>query len=229
MSHTTELTIVIPARNEEQTIAGVLRSLSHQERISECQVLVVDGGSSDGTTNIAEAFPFVEVVPSELGLVRQLNRGAELAQGRALWFLHADVTIPNPMTISYIMETLSESGVVAGACRFQIRGHDLFYRVINSLVNLRSRTLGRAYGDQGIFVRADTFRRSGGFREVPCADLDLFLRLQTMGEVRMIQPVVATSARTWKRYGKIKTTAWHIKEWLVYEWNRKKGRLDSSS
>lgn len=228
MSRGTEITVIIPARNEEQTIAGVLRSLAQQDRISDCQVLVVDGGSTDGTAEIAAAFPFVEVIHCERGLARQLNRGAEVAEAPVLWFLHADVTIPNPMTISYILQTLTEPGVVGGACRFQIRGHDLFYRLINSLVNLRSKTLGRAYGDQGIFVKTDIFHKTGGFRDMSCSDLDMFLRLQELGEVRIINSIVATSARTWKRYGKIKTTAWHVKEWLQYEWNRKRGRADSA-
>ncbi len=227
MSPGTEITVIIPARNEEQTIAGVLRSLAQQDQISNCQVLVIDGGSTDGTAEIAAAFPFVQVIPSERGLARQLNRGAEAAEAPVLWFLHADVTIPNPMTISYILQTLTQANVVGGACQFQIRGHDLFYRLINSLVNLRSKTLRRAYGDQGIFVKKDTFQKTGGFREMPCSDLDMFLRLQEFGEVRIINSIVATSARTWKRHGKIKTTAWHIKEWLQYEWNRKRNRTNN--
>lgn len=225
MSRATELSIVIPAHNEQQTISGVLRSLAQQDRISDCQVLVIDGGSSDGTPDIAAAFPFVEVITARQGLALQMNRGAEAAQGRALWFLHADVTIPNSATVSYILEALAEPGVVGGACQFQIRGHDLYYKLINSLVNMRSRWLGRAYGDQGIFVRKDVFQRVGGFRDVPCTDLDMFLRLREEGELRIIHSIVATSARTWQRYGKIRTTAWHIGEWLRYEWNRKKGRL----
>lgn len=229
MARATELSIIIPARNEQQTIAGVLRSLSRQDRISDCQVIVVDGGSTDGTQDIASAFPFVEIVPSETGLAIQMNRGAEVADGKVLWFLHADVTLPNTSTVSYILDILDEPGVVGGACRFQIRGHDLYYQFINALVNMRSRWLGRAYGDQGIFVLKEAFARAGGFRTVPCTDLDLFLRLQNLGEVRIIKPVVATSARTWQRYGKIKTTAWHVKEWLAYEWNRKMGKMPGSA
>lgn len=229
MARATELSIIIPARNEQQTIAGVLRSLSRQDRISDCQVIVVDGGSTDGTQDIAAAFPFVEIVSCETGLARQMNRGAEVAEGKALWFLHADVTLPNTATVSYILDVLSDPGVVGGACRFQIRGHDMYYQFINALVNMRSRWLGRAYGDQGIFVLKEAFVRAGGFRAVPCTDLDLFLRLRALGETQIIRPVVATSARTWQRYGKIKTTAWHIKEWLAYEWNRKMGKVPGSA
>ena len=227
MARASELSIIIPARNEQQTIAGVLRSLARQDQISDCQVLVIDGGSTDGTADIVAAFPFVEIIHCERGLARQMNRGAELADGKALWFLHADVTLPNSATIGHILHTLTDPAVVGGACRFQIRGHDLYFRFINSLVNMRSRWLGRAYGDQGIFARREIFHKTGGFRDVPCTDLDMFLRLREHGEVRIISPIVATSARTWQRHGKIKTTAWHIKEWLAYEWTRKKNQPNS--
>lgn len=224
MARVSQLTIIIPARNEQQTIAGLLRSLARQDSISDCQVLVVDGGSTDGTADIVAAFPFVEIIRCERGLARQMNRGAAVADGQALWFLHADVTLPDSSTIRHIFNSLLDPAVVGGACRFKIRGNDLYYRFINNLVNLRSRWLGRTYGDQGIFVRKDIFMQAGGFRDVQCTDLDLFLRMSSYGEMRIIRPVVATSARTWQRYGKLKTTSWHIKEWLSYEWNRRTGK-----
>jgi rSAM/selenodomain-associated transferase 2 len=224
-----ELSIIIPVRNEEQTIAGILRSLARQDRISDCQVVVVDGGSADGTATIATAFPFVELITAQTGLESQMNRGAKAAEGNALWFLHSDSTLPNPSTIAYILNALQDQTVVGGACHFQLRADDLYYRLINAAVNMRSKWLKRAYGDQGIFVRRETFRNLGGFREMPASDLDLFLRMCEHGEVRIVRPKVATSARTWQRYGKFSTTAWHLKEWLTYEWNRKTGRIPPPS
>ncbi len=225
MARVPELSIIIPVRNEEQTIAGILRSLARQDRISDCQVIVVDGGSTDGTANIATAFPFVELITAQAGLARQMNYGAQSAEGKGLWFLHSDSTLPNPATVSYILNALQEPGVAGGACHFQLRADDLYYRVINFAVNLRSKWLHRAYGDQGIFVRRDVFSKTGGFREMPSSDLDLFLRVREHGDIRIVAPKVATSARTWQRYGKVSTTAWHIKEWLAYEWNRKTGKI----
>lgn len=221
MARAPELSIIIPVRNEEQTIAGILRSLSRQDRISDCQVIVVDGGSTDGTASIAQAFPFVELITSAPGLARQMNRGAEAAEGNTLWFLHADTTLPNASTIAHVIAAMEDPGLAGGACRFELRADDLYYRVINSLVNLRAQMLRRPYGDQGIFVRRSIFNQAGGFREIRCSDLDLVLRIRKFGPIRILSPKVATSARTWQRYGKIKTTFWHLKEWISFELNRK--------
>lgn len=225
MARVPKLSIIIPVRNEQQTITSVLRSLARQDRISDCHVLVVDGESTDGTANLAEAFPFVEVVNSLPGLARQMNRGAAASESDALWFLHSDATLPSNSTVAHILTALSDPGVVGGACKFQIRGDDLYYRLVSTLVNMRTRWLRRPYGDQGIFVRKAIFHKAGGYREMPCSDLDLFLRIRALGEVRILKTRVATSARTWQRYGKVTTTLWHLKEWLGYEWDRRAGKL----
>lgn len=221
MSRAPALTIIIPTRNEEQAITSLLRSLARQDGINDCQVLVVDAQSMDETAELASAFPFVEILNSEPGLTRQMNLGAEHANGEAVWFLHADTTLPDAKTTTAIVESLKDPEVAGGACRFHIRGHDLFYKVINALVNLRARALGRAYGDQGIFVRTAVFRQLGGFRELGnCSDLEFVLRLRQLGKFRILGERVETSARTWQRYGKLSTTAWHVREWVGFEWNR---------
>lgn len=227
MARVPELSIIIPVRNEEQTIAGILRSLSRQDRISDCQVIVVDGGSTDGTASIAQAFPFVELTTSAPGLSRQMNRGSEIAEGNTLWFLHADTTLPNASTIAHVIAAMEDTGLVGGACHFELRGDDLYFRLINSLVNVRARLLRRPYGDQGIFVRRSVFKQLGGYRQTRCADLDLVMRMRKIGPIRILSPKVATSARTWYRYGKLKTTFWHLKEWISFELN--KSKLDAAT
>lgn len=223
MARVPELSIVIPVRNEEQTIAGILRSLARQDRISDAQVIVVDGGSTDGTANIAQAFPFVELISSAPGLEVQMNHGAERAQAPVLWFLHADTTLPSANTVAYVMDAMRDPNLVGGACRFQLRADDFFYRIINTLVNLRAQWMRRPYGDQGIFVRREIFKELGGFKRIACSDLDLVLRMRSRGPIKILRTTVATSARTWQRYGKVRTTVWHLKEWLGFEWNRKIG------
>jgi rSAM/selenodomain-associated transferase 2 len=221
LSRAPRLSIIIPTRNEEQAIASLLRSLARQDQIDDCQVLVIDGQSVDETAELAAAFPFVEIVSSKPGLINQMNFGAQHANAEALWFLHADTTLPESRTVSLILNALNDPEVVGGACRFHLRGDDLYYKLINSLVNLRARMLGRAYGDQGIFARTAIFRQLGGFRDLPsCSDLDLVLRLRKYGQVRILTPRVETSARTWQRYGKLTTTAYHLREWLGFEWDR---------
>lgn len=231
MSQTPRISIIVPARNEENTITSVLRSLSRQDRISECEVIVVDGESTDGTADVAAAFPFVQVVACRPGLAEQMNCGARAANAPILWFLHADSTLPNLKTVDAVFECLEDPAVAGGAFQYHLRGDDAYYKVITLLVNLRSRLFRRAYGDQGIFVRARLFKDLGGFREIPASeDIDLVLRLRAHGAFRILSPRVETSARTWQRHGKVRTTAWHIRQWLNYEFRQRKQleRRDSS-
>jgi len=226
LSRLPRLSIIIPTLNEELTITGLLRSLAQQSHISDCEVLVIDAESQDETATLADAFPFVEVISSKPGLVQQMNLGAERASGESLWFLHADTTLPDPGTVGAILRALDDPAVVGGACRFHLRGDDLYFHMINVLVNARARLLRRPYGDQGIFVRRDIFRRLGGFRQLPrCVDLEFVLRLRRMGQFVILRPRVSTSARTWRRHGKVRTTAYHVAEWLGFEWNRATGKL----
>jgi rSAM/selenodomain-associated transferase 2 len=225
--HRYELAIIIPARNEEHTISSVLRSLARQTMLSACQVIVVDGMSDDNTVGVAASFPFVQVLSCEPGRARQLNFGAEHAHAPALWFLHADSTLPDTGTIGALLDALRDPEVVGGAFRFSLRGNDLYYRFITWAVNLRSLTVHRVYGDQGIFVRTSIFRELGGFRDIGfCEDVDLVLRLRKRGRFVILPQAVETSARTWIRYGKIRTTWYHIKELFRYEWLRRTGRLE---
>jgi uncharacterized protein len=220
------VSIVIPARDEAMTVAGILRSLSRQDRISDCEVIVVDGMSSDETPSVAASFPFVHVVQSERGLARQMNYGAQLATADAVWFLHSDSTLPEKRTVDALLEALDDPKVVGGAFQFHLRGNDWYYRLVTLLVNLRSRVVGRAWGDQGIFVRTAVFRALGGFREMDgCEDLEFILRLKRQGVFRILRTRVETSARTWQRYGKIQTTFWHLQQLARYEWRRRTGRL----
>lgn len=226
LSQKPSVSIIIPALNEERTIASVLRSLARQELISEAQVIVVDGGSVDGTVDVAYGFPFVEVVRTGPGRTRQMNAGAAAAAAPVLWFLHADSTIPEPLTITHLVAAARIPDVVGGAFRYHLRGDDPYYKVVNVLVNVRARLLRRPYGDQGTFVRADVFRAIGGFRDLKsCEDLDLVLRLQKEGRFVLLKQPVETSARTWQRHGKIRTTVFHVSQWLGYEISRAFGRL----
>lgn len=223
------VSIIIPALNEEHTIATVLRSLARQDRISDCEVIVVDGRSSDATVQVAENFPFVQVEVSEQGRVAQMNRGAQVATAPVVWFLHVDSTLPDRRTVDSLLLAVQSPDVVGGCFSYHLRGDDLYYRLVNTLVNLRARAFDRPYGDQGLFVRRDVFSRVGGFRENVhhCEDLDLVLRLRAAGKFQVLSLRVETSARTWKRYGNVATTLWHLNQWVRYEWSRRREFEDS--
>lgn len=221
MSRVSELSIIIPARNEEHTITSVLRSLSRQARISDCEVIVVDGRSSDDTIAVASSFPFVRVVSCEPNRAKQMTFGAAQASAPALWFLHADSTLPDTLCVDHLLQALEEPEVVGGAFRFHLRGHDTYFRIVNGLVNLGSRVFRRTYGDQGIFVRTNAFRELGGFRDLGvCEDVDLVIRLRKIGRFMHLRQVVETSARTWQRHGKLPTTFFHLKQMFSFELRR---------
>ncbi|MCX7019487.1 MAG: TIGR04283 family arsenosugar biosynthesis glycosyltransferase [Candidatus Sumerlaeota bacterium] len=215
------LSIIIPVRNEQHTITSLLRSLARQDMLSETQVVVVDGRSEDATRDVISGFPFVRLVSSEPGRARQMNAGAGHALAPVLWFLHSDSTLSERNCINAILGALADPAVAGGAFRFRLRGDDAYYRFVTALVNLRSRLFHRHYGDQGIFTKADVFREIGGFLEdEPCEDLDFVLRLRQRGRFVLLDQAVETSARTWQKYGKWRTTMWHIGEWLRFEWRR---------
>lgn len=220
------VTIVVPVLNEEHTVTSVLRSLARQDRISDCQVIVIDGMSHDDTVAVASSFPFVQVASCLPGRARQMNFGARAALAPVLWFLHADSTLPTPNCIGALLAALADESVAGGAFRFHLRGGDIYYRLINGLVNLRTRLFRRCYGDQGIFVRTELFHGLGGIRDIEsCEDLDLVLRVRKAGRFAFLGETVETSARTWHRDGKLQTTLWHLRQLALFEWRRRLGTL----
>src|SRR5919108_3890503 len=185
------ISVIVPTLNEAEIIESSLRSLlSHH---GDFEVIVSDGGSSDGTLDIISKFPQVKQVMSERGRGKQMNEGAKLARGDILLFLHADTCLP-PYAFQLIEEAMSDSRVVGGSfCinfdhySFLLRIYSLFSRINHILFT---------YGDQGLFIRCDIFRRLGGFKDIPIMeDLEIQKRLRSMGRfVKICEPAV-TSAR----------------------------------
>jgi hypothetical protein len=224
------LSIIIPALNEGPTIPSVLRSLARQDRISDCEVIVVDGQSVDNTRHVAMGFPFVKMLSCEPGRARQMNRGAMEANAPILWFLHADSTMPERGCVAALLHAMGQRDVCGGSFRFGLRGNDLYYRFVTVMVNFRARFLHCPYGDQGIFVRTELFHQIGGLRQIEhCEDLDLVLRLRREGRFVLLPQTVETSARTWQAHGKIATTFWHLAALSRYELRRMTGGLPELS
>jgi rSAM/selenodomain-associated transferase 2/rSAM/selenodomain-associated transferase 1 len=198
-----DLSIVIPALNEEQQLAITLESTRPG---ATREVIVVDGGSSDGTVSVAAAHG-AKVCTAPRGRARQMNWGAAVATGRTLLFLHADTRLPAHHDET-IEETLAEEGVVAGAFRLKIADSRLSERLLAVGANLRSRWLAAPHGSQGLFLRSHVFRDLGGFADLPqLEDLDLVRRLRKLGKVALADASVVTSARSLRRCGAWRT-AW---------------------
>jgi rSAM/selenodomain-associated transferase 2/rSAM/selenodomain-associated transferase 1 len=195
------VSVVLPVFNEAAYIASTLE----RAVCSDAQLIVVDGGSRDRTVTLARAAG-VQVIEAPRGRAQQQNRGAWLAQGRVLLFLHADTHLPANY-VARIFETLLDRRVMMGAFGFKTDVDGLSMQLIERIVHLRAALFRLPYGDQGLFVRKDTFDHLGGFPLVPIAE-DLFLvrRTARLGRIELARANVVTSGRRWRNEGVWRTT-----------------------
>ncbi|OFV98723.1 MAG: hypothetical protein A3H94_05460 [Acidobacteria bacterium RIFCSPLOWO2_02_FULL_60_20] len=195
-----KISVIIPTLNEAATLAKCLPA-----RSKDVEVIVVDGVSCDGTTEVAAA-EGCKVCVSAPGRARQMNAGAKIASGEIFLFLHADTRLPEDWPV-YVHRTLSEPGIVAGAFRLKMDAPMRGLRMIERMANWRSACWQLPFGDQAIFLRADGFRAVGGFPEVPIMeDVELIRRLRKQGRIGIAPVPVVTSARRWVKKGVWKTT-----------------------
>lgn len=185
------LSAVIPVLNEAEAIPRLVRRL---RTAAVDEVIVVDGGSCDGTRERAAAAG-ARVVLAAPGRGRQLEAGARAAQGEALWFLHADVS-PPPRAGQLIRAALRGSRIAAGSFTIQFAGPGRAARFFTWLYP-RLALFGLRYGDASLFVRRDAYFEVGGFRPYPIfEDLDLIRRLQRRGPWHTLpEPLIASSRR----------------------------------
>ncbi|MHA6494586.1 TIGR04283 family arsenosugar biosynthesis glycosyltransferase [Pseudomonas borbori] len=201
------LSVIIPVRNEADALPRLLQDLAPL-RTAGAQLIVVDGGSSDATCELAA--PYVDLLlTAQAGRAAQMNAGAAAANGDYLWFVHADTRI-GASSIERLFRVLAERPCWG---RFDVRlsGNGLALRVIGSMINLRSRLTGVASGDQAIFLARETFEALGGYAQIPLMeDLDLCRRLKKQARPRCLRPPLTTSSRRWERHGVWRTV------WLMW-------------
>lgn len=196
------LSVIIPTLNEAHQLASTVTPILQH---GDCEVVIADGGSSDGTAELATQLG-CRVVNANRGRGKQLNAGAALSRGETLLFLHADTRLP-PLFREEIRSTL-EAGAVAGAFRFQVDLPGWGMRCVEWGTHLRARYLQRPYGDQGFFLRASEFFAVGGYRNWPLMeDFELCSRLRKRGPIRIAPSAAVTSGRRWKRLGAFRNTA----------------------
>lgn len=192
------LSVVVPVLNEAAGIAHTLRALAPL-RARGAEVLVVDGGSSDGTPLLAQ--PHADtVLTGPRGRARQMNAGAASARGQVLLFLHADTVLP-PEADRLLLGALGH-GALWGRFDVHIVGRHPMLRVVARLMNWRSRWSGIATGDQAMFVWRDVFERVGGFPDQALMeDIELSTRLRRLSPPACLRQRVATSGRRWETRG----------------------------
>jgi rSAM/selenodomain-associated transferase 2 len=193
------LSIVIPVLNEAACLPRLLARLAPL-RSCGTEIVVVDGGSSDGTDRIATAAG-VQILPAARGRASQMNAGAARAQGEVLLFLHADTLLP-PFADQRIATALAQGTRVWGRFDVRIAGRPLMLRLIAGAMNLRSRMTGIATGDQALFVTRAAFTAVGGFPDQPLMeDIELSRRLRALSRPVCLRDRVITSGRRWETHG----------------------------
>lgn len=203
-----QLSIILPALNEAEAIANTLAPLQ-SVRAHGVEVILVDGGSSDRTRDIAA--PLVDrVIDSERGRAKQMNAGAAVASGDVLLFLHADSILPDDGDIQ-IAQAFIDPRFQWGRFDVSIHGMHVMFPVIAWFMNHRSRSTGIATGDQGIFVTRNAFMKIGGFPDQPLMeDVEICKRLKKISPPACIAKKIITSGRRWEKHGVWRTI------WLMW-------------
>ena len=203
MNVKTTVSVIIPTFNEKSTIGKTIKSIKSDNQSTE--VIVSDGGSRDNTTGIAKAYGAL-IVESPRGRGTQMDKGAEIAKGDILLFLHSDTVLPQNWE-DLIVDALKADNIVGGAFSFKTDGIGFKYRILEKLVALRNKSVKLIYGDQAIFVNKAAFKAVGGFNSLPLMeDIDLVKRLRQTGKFIVLPDEAITSSRRWQKHGFIRTS-----------------------
>ncbi len=201
-----------PCRPSVSVIIAVLNDADHLHRLLTGlatqplhEIIVVDGGSTDHSLEVARSFP-VRLLSGPRGRALQMNLGAFHAHGDVLLFLHADSMVPRDMC-PVIREVLSRPGVSLGAFQLALDRHGRRFDQVTRWANWRARVLGWPYGDQGLFIDRALFQQLGGFVCMPIMeDYELVRVCRQRGIITLAAQQVTTSTRRWQRLGVIRTT-----------------------
>ena len=202
------ISVIIPALDEEASIASTIRSC---RGAGPGEVIVVDGGSRDRTVEIARARADA-VIAAPRGRAAQMNAGAAAARGEVLLFLHADTLLPGG-SLPAVLGALKDPGVIGGAFRVRLAASPDAGRYVRAMLGITGWMIGargavsRSYsGDQAIFVRSETFRAVGGYPEIPLMeDVELSRRMRRAGKTVLLPLRVESSGRRWEAWGPLKT------------------------
>ncbi|HET9385646.1 MAG TPA: TIGR04283 family arsenosugar biosynthesis glycosyltransferase [Gemmatimonadales bacterium] len=204
------LSIIVPCLNEVDGIAAAMSALAPL-RARGAEVIVVDGGSSDGTAE--RAAPYADaVIGAPRGRAAQMNAGAARARGEIMLFLHVDTLLPGSAD-ALIIEGLKRTRRGWGRFDVTIAGRHPLLRVVERFMNLRSRLSGIATGDQAIFVTRSLFTAVGGYPEIALMeDVALSKRLKRFGRPLCLRHRLTTSGRRWEKHGVLRTI---VLMWLL--------------
>jgi len=207
------LSIIIPVLNEAYIINNTLMHLQNMEGGLKVEVIIVDGDPGGSTLAAVTAASVKKVRSPTRGRGCQMHRGARLATGEILLFLHADVALGKEAPLK-IADACRPDDVAGGAFSLGIDSDKRAFRLIEKVVAIRSRLTKIPYGDQAIFIKKTFYDKIGGFRPLPLMeDVDLMRRLKKAGCKIVILPEMAlTSPRRWEKEGVLYCT---LRNWLL--------------
>ncbi len=209
------ISILIPAYNEEDFIENTLRQLNTLRDEADFEIIVSDGESTDNT--VQQATPYATIIHSPKGKATQLNNAANYANGDILFFVHADMFVPQG-ALKAIVEKINEQGFDGGGFSNIFSDNNKKIKMLGRIMNLRFSNKTQAerkifYGDNGIFVNKKVFKKIGGFKDVPIMeDYDFSIRMLSKYKVCLIkEPRIIVDARRHIQDGFVKTRI----KWMV--------------
>lgn len=199
------ISVIVPVLNERKALPGLLGHLLAQP--GDFEIIVVDGGSSDGSPALVGGSARVKLVTSERGRGAQLNVGVRAARTDAFLFLHADTRLPIGAIARLERMLHRNPGVQAGAFRHRFDPTDWRLRLVSAGNNVRCRLSRIYFGDQTIFVRRSAFERAGGFPEVSVLEDVIFCeRLRQFTRAVLLNQPVTTDSRRFLHHGVWRST-----------------------
>ena len=192
-----KISIIIPTINEANNLPLLLSDLSIIQK--EGEILIVDCGSEDKTIDVANIYGAKVYKSKERNRGLQLDMGAKNSKGEWLIFLHADTRLTNDWFIK-IKSVFKEDKNFIYNFKFKINNKKKIYRVLEILVNFRSRYLKQPYGDQGLIIHKSIYFENNGFKKIPLMeDVDFFRRLKNKEDLKQLNLPIFTSSRKWER------------------------------
>ncbi len=214
------ISVVIPTLNSEAELPATLTALvpAAIEGVVR-DVIVVDGGSSDGTEKIAE-MAGADFLRATKGRGAQLAAGAQAAKGDWLLFLHADTVLQDGWfqeAVRFMERAGQNAGYPqAGAFRFRLDDDGVMPRLLEFMVHLRCQVFCAPYGDQGLLISRHAYLQAGGFRAMPIMeDIDLVRRLGCR-RLKMLRSEARTSAVRYQREGYLRRTSRNLFCLMLY-------------
>ena len=191
------ISIIIPTINEANNLPLLLSDLSINNE--EGEILIVDSGSKDKTIDVANIYGAKVYKSKERNRGLQLDMGAKNSKGEWLIFLHADTRL-NHDWLTTTKSVLKGNKNLIYYFKFKINDKKIIYRVLEVLVNLRSKYFKQPYGDQGLIIHRSIYLKNGGFRKIPIMeDIDFLKRLNNKKDLKQLNFPVFTSSRKWEK------------------------------